>query len=749
MVASLFSKPPRRAFLQGGGALLVGMTLGGRGRAESLGPFPRPDITGPSPDPKTVDSWIRVSADNRVTLLMGKCHIGQGNITAMTQIAAEELDVGMDQVSCAPQVSGITPDQGEVDSSSSIEFAGPEVRNAAAEARQALLALAAARLGAPVEALTVERGLVWVKGAPQRSVAYGELLAGKRMQVAVTGKAPLKRPADYRLVGRSEPRDDMAPKVAGRFAFMQSLKLPGMLHGRVVRPRGQGMYGTVPKVVSIDEASIAAIPGARLVRKGDFVGVVAPREWDAVKAARALKVEWKYAGGLSGSDRLYDRMRAAKTEDSVVETAGDAGAAFARAPHKVAASYRGPYQGHAPFAPHCAIADVRADGARVLSSNQGVYATRHAVSQVLPHLPLESIVAEHHEGSGVYGAACYQDVAQAAALMSLMVGAPVRVQFMRWDDHGWDNYGNAHVAEVKVAADEAGKIVAYQYDGWQHAWIFHEATEEFALGKTQPPSKPDLARVVNRLNAGVMYDLPNKQLNNHHISTLDGYLRANALRSPLDLAICFASEQAIDELAVALKLDPIEFRRRNMSKPRWIGVMDAAARAANWTPRAQGSARRSGSTLRGRGIGLGTHFSSHGCAVAEVEVDRATGAVRVQHVVGAIDAGLVVNPDIVESQIIGMCTQAASRMLKEEVAFDTEKVTSLDWVSYPVLRFDEHPRITPVIVQRTDQPSTGAGEEVMGATAAAIANAVFDATGVRFHQFPLTPARVLAGLKGA
>jgi nicotinate dehydrogenase subunit B len=735
---------PRRNLLKGG-ALLIGFSLAGAARSESLGPFPQPQITGPSPDPNRIDTWFAVHGDNRVTLFIGKPDIGQGNATALSQIAAEELDVAVEQITVARQTSGVSPDQGEVDASSSVEQAGAQLRLAAAEARQALLAMAAKRLGAPVETLTVARGVV--RTPMGGSTTYGELIGNRRFDIAFTGTAPVKSPGDYRIVGQRTPRSDSPSKVSGTFDYMQFVKVAGMLHGRVVRPRGQYAYGVVPKVLSVDQASIAGIAGARVVRQGDFVGVVAPREWDAIKAARALKVVWAHAPpGLAGHDKVFDAMQSARTQDAVVHSTGAVDPALASAAHVVEGRFEGAYQAHGPFAPHCAIADVRSDRAEVMSCSQGVYATRHSVSEVLPGIPVEKITVTQYEGSGTYGSSCYNDVAQCAAVMSRLAGAPVRVQFMRWDEFGWDNFGPAHLGRVKVAADAAGKITAYQYDGWQHGWTTYDAAHEFAAGVRQPLSKQDRAREVNKLNLAVMYDIPNRQLNNHHIDARDGFLRGYSLRSPLDLAQTFGSEQMIDELAIRLKLDPVDFRRRNISDLRWLGVLEAVTKAADWRPKVSGTARSSGPRLKGRGVGMGTHFVSRGAAVADVEVDRATGKVFVTQLWGALDAGLVVNPAIVEAQIIGMQTQTVSRMLFEEVTFDTTHVTSLDWNTYPVLRFDEHPKIHPIVVQQPLEKSTGAGEEVMGATAAAIANAVFDATGVRFHRLPLTAERVRTAL---
>jgi CO/xanthine dehydrogenase Mo-binding subunit len=331
-------------------------------------------------------------------------------------------------------------------------------------------------------------------------------------------------------------------------------------------------------------------------------------------------------------------------------------------------------------------------------------------------------------------------------MLSQEVGKPVRVQFSRADEHGWDNFGPAHLADVKVAADASGRIVAYQYDGWQHVWSTIETSEQLALGTPANESPDGTSRNLNKITLGSMYDIPNLRLNNHRVPGLNGYLKASNLRSPLDVSFAFASEQALDELAHMAGIDPLEFRRRNMSDPRWLGVLDAVAWAANWTSRPSSPAHSRNRVATGRGIGLGTHMSSYGAAIAEVRVDRNTGAVVCTHLYGALDAGLVVNPAAVENQISGQLVQAASLTLKEEVTFSKTNVTSLDWNSYPILRFGEAPAVTSVVVQRTDQKSTGAGEEVVAAASAAIANAFFDATGARLREYPLTPARVKSAL---
>ena len=620
------------------------------------------------------------------------------------------------------------------------------MRTASAEARQALLQMASKKLDAPVDRLTVAKGVVAVQGGPKQSVTYGELVGGKLFNVAFTGTAPVKKPDEYKVVGTRVPRNDTPLKVKGSYVYMQHARVPDMLHGRVVRPRGQRAYGAGAKALQVDESSIHGIPGARVVRRGDFVGVVAENEWDAVRAARQLKVTWESAPTLPGNTKLYEQMRAGEAKENVVRQTGDVAAALASAPHVASQICHGPYQAHAPFGPNCALADVKPDSALVMCSTQDVYGTRNGLSRLL-NLPADKVRVQYYEGSGTYGHSCYDDVAQAAALLSQLAGKPVRLQFMRWDELGWDNYGPAHVGEVKAAADANGKLVAYEYHGWQHGWIGVETSAQLT-GAAVAEFPAGAVMGVSGLNCGGMYAIPNQRLVSHMLAAKD-YLKGGWLRSPLDLSFSFASEQAIDQLAYLASLDPYEFRQRNIPDPRWRGVLDAAAKAANWKPRRAGANRSEGKVVTGRGIGVGTHLASYGAAVAEIEINKETGRVRAKHLYGAIDAGQVVNPAFVENQISGQLVQTASRMFKEEVQFSTTAVTSLDWNSYPILRFEESPEVTAVVVQHLDQRSTGAGEEVMAAAAAAIANAFFDATGVRMTEYPFTPARVQAALKRA
>jgi nicotinate dehydrogenase subunit B len=729
----------RRDLLKGG-ALVIGFCL-----APEFGGAARADLGGP-PDPNLIDSWIAVHADNTATVIFGKCELGQGNTTGMLQIAGEELDLDIGQLTAVRLDTNVTPNQGATSSSSSIERGGPQLRAAAAEARQALLQLAAARLHAPVADLTVARGIVSVAGDPARSVGYGDLLGDKPFNVKLTGTAPRKPVDKYTLVGTRVPRLDIPDKVAAKYTYMQHVRVPDMLHGRIVRPRGQGAYGSGAKPLAIDESSISNIPTARLVRKGDFIGVVAEREWDAVKAARQLKVTWQENSALPGN--LFAAMRAAPATDTVIVDTGDAASGFSQAAHVASATYHLPYQAHMPFGPNCALADVGPGGALVMSSTQDIYNSRAMLATVLG-LPVEKVRVQYYEGSGTFGHSCYEDAAQAAAIMSQAVGKPVRVQFMRSDEHGWDNYGPAHIAEVRAAVDAGGKIVAYEYHGWQHGWHVIETSHELAL-RTPPKERTGGSNsiIVNRMSTGAMYAIPNRRVVSHAVPMV-GLLKGSPLRSPMDMHYSFASEQIIDELAHAARIDPLEFRRRNIAGERWLGALDAAAAAAGWTRRVAASALSDAEVVTGRGIGIGTHHVSFGAAVAEIEVNKRTGAIVAKNLYGALDAGLTVNPALVENQIVGMMVQGTSRILKEEVTFSERNVTSLDWESYRILRFAEHPNATPVVVQRLNEPSTGAGEEVMGSTGAAIANAFFDATGIRLRQYPMTPDRVRAAFAAA
>jgi len=593
--------------------------------------------------------------------------------------------------------------------------------------------------------------------------------------------APLKPSSEYRIVGTRVPRPDMLDKVRGTYEYMQHVRVPGMLHGRVVWPQGQ-VAGAVspPKVVGIDESSIKDIPGVRIVRRQNFVGVVAEREWDAVRASRQLKVTWEaFPAVLPGHEGIHDSFRQATTRDIVVFNSGDANAAFNQPGLRVAsATYRGPYEAHGTMAPNCALADIKADSATVMSSSQSLFQIRDTVAQ-LTGVPADKVRVQYYPGSNTYGLSCYTDVAEAAAIMSKEIGKPVRVQLSRQDEFGWDNYGPAHLADMRGAVDANGKLVAFEYQAWGYDGNgVGTASRLLALGVPQGGGRGSaggaaagpgggasgVAQGGNlvgglyqiRISQNDMYDVPSRRLIEHRLDGR-GYLKLGPLRAPLDPPYFFAQEGMIDELAHLAKLDPWEFRKRNISNPRWLGVLEAAANAAKWTPRVAASNVSSARVVTGRGIAVGTHHLhpnqgdrvTFAAAVVEVEVNKDNGRVIAKHVYGAMDCGLAINPGIVESQIVGMSVHGTSLALKEELQFSQTNVTSLDWNSYQTLRCGEAPDVTPIVVQRLNEKSTGAGEEVLPAVVGAIGNAFFDATGVRLRQFPLTPRRVLAALKSA
>lgn len=727
----------RRSLLKAGGALVISFPFVPGASAQTREPQPGP------PAADQIDSWIAIHSDNTATVYIGFAELGQGCSTALLQVAAEELDLDMSQIKTVGLDTHVTPNQGGTFSSQAIRRGGPQVQRAAAEARQVLLTLAAEQLQIPVGSLRVQGGIVSGRGDDNVFTTYGELIGDRTFNIAFTGSAPLKDPSTYRFVSKPLPRNDIPLKAKGTYQYMQHQRLPGMLHGRIVRPRGQGAYKDGVQIEAVDESSIAGITGARVLRQGNFLGVVAEREWDAVRAAQQLQVSWNQPASLPGNAELFTSMEQSPPDDRVAREEGDLAAISGAAATTEFTGY-GPYQAHVPFAPNCALADVKSDSALVLCSTQDVYGTRTKIAALLG-LTEQQVRVQYHEGAGTFGHSCWDDAAQAAAVMSQLAGAPVRVQFMRWDEHGWDTYGPAHLGKVKASADANGNLLTYEYEGWQHHWALIDTTEQTAKGTPAAEWPAFPAQQINPLVLGGQYKIPNIKLLNHHVPGVD-YLKGAWLRSPLDLSMTFVSEQAIDDLAFQLGRDPYEFRLQNILDDRWQGVLQGAAQAANWQARPAAQNLSNAETVTGRGIGLGTHLASWGGAVAEVEVNKKTGVIRILHLYGAIDAGLVVNPSNVENQIIGQMMQTASRMLHEEVTFNTTNVTSLDWATYPILRFNDAPKVTPVIVQHLDQAPLGAGEEVMAAAAAAIANAFFDATGKRMNQFPLTPERVLAAL---
>ena len=687
-----------------------------------------------------VDTWLAVDAEGNVTVYSGKVELGTGVATALAQIVAEELDVPVERVRMVMGDTAQTPDEGYTAGSKTIQRGGAVLRQAAAEARQALLALAAERLGAPVERLAVGGGVVSVQGEPARSVGYGALLEGRRFDRRVSGRAPLKPPAAYTVVGRSVPRVDLAGKATGAPSFVHDLRLPGMVHGRVVRPAGVGAT-----LAGLDEASIGGVPGLlRVVRRGDFVGVVAEREEQAIRAARDLKVSWRAGAPLPAMADLAAHLRGLPASDQVLVARGDVAAALRGAARRLEATYYQPYQAHASVGPSCAVADVGPDRAVVWSSTQGVYQLRGALAGLLG-LPAERVRVVHLEGAGCYGHNGADDVAADAALLSQAVGRPVRVQWMRHDEHAWEPYGPAMVMAVRGGLDARGNVAAWDYQVWSPP---HTARPSGDAGRLlaaqlvagQAPASRGSAGGGGR-NAPTNYEFAASRVTGHWLATSP--LRTSALRSLGAAANTFANESFMDELAAAAASDPVEFRLRHLADPRAIAVVRRAAELAGWQPRPSPAADGGAAVLSGRGIAFARYENdgAYVATVAEVEVDRASGAVRVRRVIVAHDCGLIINPDGVRNQVEGNVLQSLSRALKEEIAFDGSRVTSVDWTSYPILRFPEVPEVEVALLDRPDQPPLGAGEPATPPTAPAIANAIFDATGRRLRALPLTPLR--------
>ncbi|HZO62245.1 MAG TPA: molybdopterin cofactor-binding domain-containing protein, partial [Gaiellaceae bacterium] len=605
--------------------------------------------------------------------------------------------------------------------------------------------------------------------------------------------APLKDPSTYKVVGTRVPRIDIPAKVAGTYTYIQNVRVPGMLHGRPVRPRGQAsLFGTSPAggpasftVVNVDENSVAHIPGVRVIQKGNFVGVVAPLEYDAIQAAAQLKVVWSEGRTLPGSGNLYSSMRATPTRNAVVLDYGNVDTAIASAAKTISATYEWPFQVHGPIGPCCAIADVRGDGsATIWVQGQDAWGFRAYVNQVTGVDP-NNIQVVHFEGSSTYNPGPTYTCCADAALMSQVVGRPVRVQNMRWDEHGYSPYAQSNVADLRAGLDANGKLVAYDYQSIMMPFSNNPSLTYVQIGNPVPPDStsfssvrgaPDASGVntnnppapgarIETFSSGDQYypNIPNRRVTGKVPPSL---FKLCPLRAPTCVQPGFASESFIDEIAYAAGQDPYLYRRAMTTHPLWLAVLDTVAKAANWELRVANSHDQSGDFRTGRGISIAgeTHLMSDvysGC-VAEVEVNVKTGKVRVTHVYGVQDSGLAVNPASLENQLTGMLIRGVSRTLYEEVTFDTRRVTSLDWVSYPMLRFKESPTVTTIVINRTEVvPASaspikmagpryrGAGESMEAAVPAAIGNAIFDAVGVRFRQVPITPAKVRAGLRAA
>jgi CO/xanthine dehydrogenase Mo-binding subunit len=725
----------RRRFLAASGSMTVGFNLAVTLNGVAAAAQPAGGRLG-------VDSWIEVSGghDTLVTIYAGKVELGTGVSTSLRQIVADELDYPFEKIIWVQGDTANTVDQAPTFGSQTIKRGGGQLRQAAAEAKATLLSLASNRLGVPVEALTIAQGVISANDNAKQKVTYVDLLGGLSFNREVTGNIKPKSPSDYQLVGKSVPRVDIPTKVTGEHVYLQNLRVPGMLHGRVIRPSSVGA-----KLTSFDEASIKDIPGlVKTVAKGNFVGVVCEREEQAIRAAGELKVAWQQAQALPAMSELSDVLKKIPSNDRSPANIGDVDAAFGAAAKTLKASYHWPYQLHASMGPSCAVAEVKSNEATIWSATQGAHELRPTIAQLLG-LSSANVRVIYVEAAGCYGHNAADDAAADAALLSQAVGKPVRVQWMRADEHAWAPVGPAMVVELRGGVDQQGNVVAWDFHGWTptHSNRPNGSAGSLLAGSLagMASGKPNLSGAER--NANHTYNLKNNRVIVHWLNSSP--LRASALRGLGSPQNTFANESFMDELAAAAGVDPLEFRLRHQSDARARAVLESVAKRADWSTR---PSPQGGKVKSGRGIAFVQYdrTEAYVAAVADVDVNPADGEVRVKRVTVAHDCGLIINPDGLRNQIEGNVIQAMSRTLKEEVKFDRSVVTSLDWTLYPILRFPEIPEVIIELINRPDQPAVGAGEATTSAIPPAIANAIFNATGVRLRTIPFTPERVKAAL---
>ena len=701
---------------------------------------PQRQLPGSLNTNRRLDRWLRINADGTVTVFPGKVEIGQGILTALAQITAEELDVGVARIRLAPTTTSYSPDEGITSGSRSIQEGGLALRQAAAEARDLLLQRAAARLGVSLEQLTVEDGRVTARSGG--SVTYWELASEDLLAREATGDVAPKAPSQHEVIGTSAPRGDLPAKVTGAPSYVQDLELPGMVHGRVVRPPSPGA-----QLTALDEAPLREMPGViAVVRDGSFLAVIAEREEQAIRALTRCRriAQWRETAALPEPDPRYLLRADAKTE--VISEKSDE-VALKRAKSGLEAEYTRPFVAHASLGPSCAVAQFKDGRYSVWTHSQGIYPLRQDMSKVLG-VPQENIVVTHVEGAGCYGHNGADDVALDAALLARAVpGRPVRVQWMREDEFGWEPFGSAMVVRMSAQLDGEGRIANWTHDLWSHGHSTRPAGKDgvnllgaWYLERPVPaatPGNPALPAGGSHRNAIPLYEFPNQRITNHLV--LKAPLRTSALRSLGGHVNVFAIESFMDELAAAAGADPVEFRLRHLKDARARAVIEAVAAKAGWRKGEKGDG------ARGRGIGF-ARYKNLGCYVAVVAQVEIGDEIRVRRACAAVDAGLAINPDGIVNQIEGGMIQTVSWTLKERVQYDGSSVTSRNWEDYPILTFEEAPEVEVVLINRPGEPPLGAGEGAQGPTAAAIGNAVCHAMGVRLRDMPFTRERVLAAL---
>lgn len=732
---------------------------------------------GPYPDPDfhQLDSWIVIRPDNTATFYVGKTDLGQGTGTAFRQIMADELDIAFETTTCVMGSTDVTVDQGGSGGSDALQTDGYPMRRVAAEARRVLLEMAATHFGVPVTALRVSDGVVThsIGDSSDKSITYGELIGGKRFNVTLTGKntdtttgqAPLKKVSELKHVGKSPRRYDVPAKVDGTVKWAVDVKRPGMVHARHVRPPVAGAT-----LVRVDESSVKDVPGVvKVVSKGNYVAVICEREEHAIRAARQLKVEWKNPAGpaFPPSDDLFSYMRTttpASIEKPQVE--GDVEAALAAAPTKITAQYDVPFQGHTAFGPAHAMADPSNGQLTIYTNDMKSYGLRNGVAQFLA-MPRERVRVVWMDGPQAFGRTAADDAGFEAAFLAQELGRPVRVQWSREEETAWDTKGPAYAVTMRGGLDAEGRVVAFDYDGraCDHNHLGYNEHDTVLIAQLTGRRKSEPARGRASFPTD-MYGIPNRRHGGSVIPlplVWETPLRTGNLRDPDGPQVTFASESFIDELAFAATQDPLAFRlalieaRRSddsgFKRARSLACLKAAAETFGWDARPSPKARQTGDVVTGRGVACAFRSQTVVAQMVEVEVNRRTGRIWVKRAVVAHDCGLVINPDALTHTVENGLLHSLSRALYEEVKYDGQKITSVNWASSPTFTHADVPeRIDVVIVNgdpnpaRDDLQHYGAGETVCKPALAAVANAVFDATGVRMRRVPLTPARVLAAL---
>ena len=733
----------RREFLKASGILAIGFSMSGMVGSAGAATLRAPKSVAK----EAIDSWLTISPDNRVTIFCGKVDLGTGARTALTQLAADELDVAFERIEMVMGDTATTPDQWLTAGNLTIFQGGSELRRAAACARLALVDRAAQRLGVPASELTVEDGVVRVKASPTQSVRYGELI-GDGLKLHVDQKVTLKKNTEYKVIGKSIPRVDIPAKVTAEFTYIHDFRLPDMLHARVIRSDHHGA-----RVASVDDAAARQVNGfVQTVRKGDFVAVVARNEWAAVKAARAIRVDWTAGTGLPDQATVFETWRQRPVaKEEVTQNAGDAKAALDGSVKRVKATYDFAVQTHATIGPSCAVADFQDGKLTVWTSSQATHSMQHELA-VITGLPREAIRLVFIEGAGCYGRNGTEDAAADAALIATLIGKPVRVQWSRADETARAPKSPPRTMDLEAGLDAQGNVVAWSGDFYialNHIAAFKPL--DFPLLAATETGIPRPGNWVGFLfqNTGQPYQFPNIRVNTRHIA--EAFFRSSHLRSPGRIENSFANEGFMDELAMAANADPAEFRLRYLKDPRAVDVLQAAMKLAGWQPRPGPNPNAgSGPVVKGRGIAYLRYNNAitYVAAVAEVEVDKSSGEIRVTRVCASHDCGEMVNPDGVANQVEGGVLQTVSRTLLETVTWDRNMVKSVDWATYPIMRFPAAPKVEIALIDRPGTVAWGAGEPMACAIPPAIANAVFDATGARLRSVPFTPDKVKAALAG-